>query len=220
MTKKYNNFANIMLILAAIYTVVMIPLSIYGFYRVFGDIDFETFGRWYGDKAALAISITAFRIILSLAELVIWGMWIYFIAWDKPSIRVPIMITFIYYVAEIAYCILNIMAQAGDFADVIGQQLFNIFIMAGWLVLVIKDDATHRLVFTIIRSLALGITLMMDIHQIVRLILNKIKYGSVFYASDYLIYAEALFRVFVIALFIIWIIRPKVFLRSSGQEEK
>ena len=209
-----------MLILAAIYTVVMIPLSIYGFYRVFGDIDFETFGRWYGDKVALAISITAFRIILSLAELVIWGMWIYFIAWDKPSIRVPIMITFIYYVAEIAYYLINALAQAGDLADVIVQQLFTIFIMAGWLVLVIKDNATHRLVFTIIRSLAIGITLMTDIYQIVRFILNSIKFGTVISVSDCLIYAEALFRVFVIALFIIWIIRPKVFLRSSGQEEK
>ena len=114
----------------------------------------------------------------------------------------------------------NIMAQAGDLADVIVQQLFTIFIMAGWLVLVIKDNATHRLVFTIIRSLAIGITLMTDIYQIVRFILNSIKFGTVISVSDCLIYAEALFRVFVIALFIIWIIRPKVFLRSSGQEEK
>lgn len=219
MTKKYNAFANVMLILVAVNTIISFPLYFIGIFRVFGDMDLMSFENWYGDRMPLIIFITVFRIVLSFAELMIWGMWIYFIARNKASIRVPIMVTFIYYVADIAYFIINTKALEGDLLQTIRQQLSAIFIIVAWMVLVLKDDATHRIVFTIIRSLVLGISLIMNVYHIVGVVIDRIKFGSVLYSTDYLNFAYIFLRAFAIALFIIWMFNPKVFLRPSGQEE-
>ena len=62
MTKKYNAFANVMLILVAVNTIITFPIYFIGIFRVFGDMDLMTFESWYGDRMPLIIFITVFRI--------------------------------------------------------------------------------------------------------------------------------------------------------------
>lgn len=54
MTKKYNVFANVMLILVAANTIISFPLYIIGIFRAFGDMDLMTFESWYGDRMPLS----------------------------------------------------------------------------------------------------------------------------------------------------------------------
>lgn len=219
MTKKYNAIANVALILAAVYALVSIPAAIIGLYRGFNGISLSAFASQYAGNTALGIFIFIFRIILTVAGSVLWLIWIRNIIKDKESIRFPVIATFSYYAAELIYYAINNIIGHETMIELIKERYLTFFIMAAWLVLIIKTDEIHRKVFAVIRSLILVLSFIFTFIHYVSVINNRIEFGTALMASDYIGIVDACFRFFIIALFIIRIFNPKVFYRTSHEEE-
>lgn len=219
-TKKYNTFANIMLILAAVYSLFLIPATVVGLYKLYHGMDIASFAYRYAGNTALGISVMVLRLILSFATPILWLIWIVYIFTDKKSLRIPVIVTFSYYVIDLIYYAMTYFIDSEGILILLKDHYIALIIMAAWLVFVIKDDKFHRLVFTIIRSLALVLSVIFDISFIVRIVGNRLKFETPFFYTDYLTFAECIFTDVIIALFIIWIFNPKVYLRSIHQEER
>ena len=217
--KKYKTFAQIALFLAAAYAVIWFIAEIIGDYRTFHGFDLWEFGEKYAGNALLGVSIFVFKILLRMAWPFLWVMWIFFILKDKSSIRIPVIVTFAYYVCNLAYYLIITGIGSDSFLAYLRNHFLTFMVMIAWLILLIGKSENHKMIFIILRYFVLGVNAVLNTYYFYRVMSNRIELGTKFYPMDFVGFADMIFQTAIMALFILWIYRPNLFLRSSMQEE-
>jgi hypothetical protein len=210
-----NTFAKVLLIVALFYVVVSIILCWRYYKLVFMDMGISGFYDYATQlyPSGYAVFYTALQVLGFLAYIlfpVLWIMWILTISAGAKSLRVPIIITFVYYVFNLCTALASVVIYRESAFNTVRLCGLPLLLFTAWLMLVIGSGKALKLVFAILRWIVAAAYILSDIRLEMSYI-RALAHRSKDFIVSMLAVTSDLIADLIIAVFVLWILKPELF---------
>ena len=194
---------------------------IFGVCRVFGSFAPQAFQGGRSDLGIMLI-LKAFIELCSLAVAVIW---LIFYLKSSEKYKLPVSITVTVLSVGLIQSIVKLawVNKCDSVLDYFKSSYFSLLVILSWIFLLAINKKAGRIVFAILRWLLLAIRLLVSFVQITKSNLSFMRGGvdkseiSFLIVNTYSFLGLAAF-VFMMALLVLYIFSPKLFIRNTKQE--
>ena len=215
--EKKNAFAIVLMIIGAVFVLIGMFSTAFGFHRLFDGYSFFEYIKFLGDLysgspsyARLSVVLLILRIIEEYLYYGLWIMWILVVALNKKSIRIPAVITMAYFIFELVVNMFSTVLYRESLYDAVRRSGFTVLLLAIWLILVINTGKTFRLVFAILRWIVAVIYILSYIRQVM-MYSRSLIHGDTYFIPNMLFTLAYIISNLVIAVFVLWILKPELF---------
>ena len=213
--EKKNTFAKVLMIIAAVYVLAGIAMSVIGNYRLLAGMNFfeymknirEMYSGFYATAYTLLFIL---RILESYLLYGLWIMWILTISAGAKSLRVPIIITFVYYVFNLCTALASVVIYRESVFNTVRLCGLPLLLFMAWLMLVIGSGKALKLVFAILRWIVAAAYILSDIRLEMSYI-RAIAHGSKDFIASMLAVTSDIIADVIIAAFVLWMLKPELF---------
>lgn len=213
--EKKNTFAKVLLIIAAVYVLAGIVMSVIGHYRLLAGMNFfeymknirEMYSGFYATAYTLLFIL---RILEAYLVYALWIMWILVIAMDKKSIRIPVIITFSYCVIRIIITLIAVLINWESIFAAFRYIGFIPLVFAAWLLLVINSENKYKFVFAILRWIVIGINILGWLRAELTYLGDLFRGSQNSLINLFSVTLEIIAEL-IMAAFVLWILKPELF---------
>lgn len=214
-------FGKIVLIFSMVYIIGFTIANLFRSYYVMEDVFLAV-----SDTGRMEQIISIVGAFLGLFASAVMSIWLVYAIKDKEKKHLPVILTFIYYLADIILTVLSFYTEEAElkrgFMYFLQSNLTLILSTGSWFVLMLGMSRANKLSFGILQFIAVLIKVSSGLHGLDRIIqgMTSGQTGDAVTVITIILYALDLVSTLVMGVFVLYILQPQLYIKAKARAKE